>query len=189
MSLTGLEPGDYVEVEHLRAVRGLGGAYVADPFYFQVAGVPLFRSSYVVTAPEGLGLGVDAHGMPAPEVKREAGREVVRSLRTEVPAFVPEPGAVPMQEYLPFVQVGAGAERTAIQRGLGDAALERTKPTEELRALAAEVRPRRARAPRRRRSRAPRTRASRGRSSARAARSATTRARCSRADEGAGSSS
>ena len=140
VSLTGLEPGDYVEVEHLRAVRGLGGAYVADPFYFQVAGVPLFRSSYVVTAPEGLGLGVDAHGMPAPEVKREAGREVVRSLRTEVPAFVPEPGAVPMQEYLPFVQVGAGAERTAIQRGLGDAALERTKPTEELRALAAEVR-------------------------------------------------
>jgi hypothetical protein len=140
VSLTGLEPGDYVEVEHLRAVRGLGGAYVADPFYFQVGGVPLFRSSYVVTAPEGLGLGVDAHGMPAPEVKREAGRELVRSLRTEVPAFVPEPGAVPMQEYLPFVQVGAGAERAAVQRGLGDAALERTKPTEELRALAAEIR-------------------------------------------------
>jgi hypothetical protein len=188
VSLTGLEPGDYVEVEHLRAVRGLGGAYVADPFYFQVAGVPLFRSSYVVTAPEGLGLGVDAHGMPAPEVKREAGREVVRGLRTEVPAFVPEPDAVPMQEYLPFVQVGAGAERAAVQRGLGDAALERTKPTEELRRSPRRSGPRRGRGPRRPRSRAQRARIART-ILGRAARSATTRARCSRAGEAAGSSS
>ncbi|WP_243338780.1 DUF3857 domain-containing protein, partial [Anaeromyxobacter soli] len=140
VSLAGLEPGDYVEVEHLRAVPGVGGGYVADPFYFQVGGVPLFRSTYVVTAPEGLGLEVDAHGMPAPEVKREGGREVMRALRTEVPAFVPEPEAVPMQEYLPFVQVGAAVDRAAIQRALGDGALERTKPTEELRALARELR-------------------------------------------------
>lgn len=140
VSLAGLEPGDYVEVEHLRAVRGLGGAYVSDPFYFQVAGVPLFHSSYLVVAPEGLGLSVDAHGMPAPEVRREGGREVVRGLRTEVPAFVPEPGAVPPQEYLPFVQVGAGADRADVQRELGDAVLERTRPTEELRAFARALR-------------------------------------------------
>ena len=58
------EPGDYVEVEHLRAARGLAGSYVADPFYFQVAGAAL-RSSYVVSAPEGLGLGVDRTGAGA----------------------------------------------------------------------------------------------------------------------------
>jgi tetratricopeptide (TPR) repeat protein len=140
VSLAGLEPGDYVQVEHVRAVRGPDGGYVADPFFFQIAGTPLFRSSYVVAAPDGLGLAVDAHGMPAPAIARRDGREILRDVRTSVPAFVPEPNAPPMTEYLPFLQAGVGGGREAAQRGLADAAVERTKPTLELRALAREIR-------------------------------------------------
>jgi hypothetical protein len=140
VSLAGLEPGDYVQLEHVRSARGPEGGYVADPFFFQIAGTPLFRSAYVVRAPEGLGLAVDAHGMPAPEVAREGGAEVLRDVRTGVTAFVPEPNAVPPTEYLPFLQVGTGGGLEIAQRGIADAAVERTKPTEELRALARHVR-------------------------------------------------
>ncbi|HVI96669.1 MAG TPA: hypothetical protein VM753_21795, partial [Anaeromyxobacter sp.] len=140
VSLAGLEPGDFVDVEYLRAVRGPDGSFVADPFFFRVAGTPLFRSSYVVAAPAGTGLRVDARNMPAPAVAREGGRDVVRGLRTEVPALVPEPNAVPMSEYLPFLRVGVGGGRDVAFLSVADAAIERTRPTEEIRALAREIR-------------------------------------------------
>ena len=75
VSLTGLAVGDYVDVEWLRTVRGLHPSlgHAADPFYFQVPATPLFRSTYVVRAPAGLGLEVDAHGMKAPPVARRGG--------------------------------------------------------------------------------------------------------------------
>jgi hypothetical protein len=146
VSLAGLEPGDYVELDWVRAVRGRGhgGArgdgLAADPFYFQVSGTPLFRSVYAVLAPRGGGLVADAHHMDAPEIRVEGDREVVRAERTRVPALVAEPGAPGGQEYLPFVQVGVGGGREAMQRALADGVAERVRPTEEIRAYAARVR-------------------------------------------------
>jgi hypothetical protein len=146
VSLAGLEPGDYVELEWLRAVRGggHGGArvdgFAADPFYFQVSGTPLFRSVYAVVAPRGAGLVADAHHMDAPEVRVEQDREVIRAERTRVPAFVPEPGGPGGQEFLPFLHVGVGGGREALQRAFGDALAERTRPTEEVRAYAERIR-------------------------------------------------
>jgi hypothetical protein len=141
-SLSGLEPGDFVELEFLRSSRGhharLGVA--ADPFYFETPGASMFRSTYLVRAPRGLGLEVDAHGMPAPPVAQEGPFEVVRAERIRVPPLVPEPAAPPAPELLPFLQVGAGEGRPAVQLALADAAADRTAPTAELRALAAEVR-------------------------------------------------
>jgi hypothetical protein len=142
VSLAGLEPGDYVQVEYVRAVRGPPAAagYAADPFFFQIPGARLFRSVYAVRAPAGLGLLADAHGMPAPAVEREGGHEIVRAERRDVPAFVPEPNAPGGPEYLPFLSVGTGGGREALQRGAANALVERTRPSEELRAFAREVR-------------------------------------------------
>jgi hypothetical protein len=142
VSLTALSVGDYVEVEWLRPARALHAAlgHAADPFFFQVPGTPLFRSSYVVRAPAGLGLEVDAHGMPAPPVVREGDRQVVRAERRDVPALVPEPEAPAGPEILPFLSIGTGGGRTALQRALADGLPERTRSTEELRAFARQVR-------------------------------------------------
>jgi hypothetical protein len=145
ISLAGLEPGDYVRFEFVRAIgSGHGaagpGGFAADPFYFQVAGTPLFRSVYSVSAPRGAGLAVDAHNMEAPDVRIEGDREVVRALRARVPAVVPEPGAPGLQEVLPFLQVGIGGGREAFQLALGDAVLESSRPTEEIRTYARSIR-------------------------------------------------
>ncbi len=140
VSLAGLEPGDFVEVEYVRGTRGDGAGFAADPFFFRVVGTRLFRSSYVVAAPAGLGLAVDAHGMEAPAPAREGDLDVVRAVALDVPAHVPEPGSPPSTEFLPFLHVGVGGGRDALHRLLADAAAGRARPTEELRALAAEVR-------------------------------------------------
>jgi Tfp pilus assembly protein PilF len=140
ISLPGLEPGDYVEWEFLRSHAGRGAAipgFTADPFYFQLPGSPMWRSSYVVAAPKGAGLEADAHHMAAPPVKTEGGREVVRALATEVPALLEEPDAPPEAEYMPHLVVGTGAGREAMHLAVADTLLPRTRPTREVTALAA----------------------------------------------------
>jgi tetratricopeptide (TPR) repeat protein len=140
ISLAGLEPGDYVRVEWLRGVRGDGGGVAADPFYFRVDGSRLFRSTYVVVAPEGVDVAVDAHGLAEPVPAREGGRLVTRAAAHDVPAHVPEPGQPSATEIFPWVQVGLGADREAVHADLADAAAGRTRSTVELRAFAARVR-------------------------------------------------
>ncbi len=141
-SLPGLEPGDCVEYEYLHASAPRGPAvpgFSADPFFFRVEGSPMFRSSYVVAAPAGIGLQVDAHHMESPQIKMEGDREVLRVVRTEVPALVDEPSDPGGQEYLPFLQVGTGAGGEALQSALGDAFVERTRPTVEVATLARSI--------------------------------------------------
>ena len=140
ISLPGLEPGDYVEWEFLRSHPRRGAAipgFTADAFYFQLPGSPMWRSSYVVAAPKGAGLEVDAHHMDAPKVKVEGGHEVVRALATGVPALLDEPDAPPEAEYMPHVVVGTGAGREAMHLAIADALVSRTRPTREVAALAA----------------------------------------------------
>ncbi|MFO0584855.1 MAG: DUF3857 domain-containing protein [Anaeromyxobacter sp.] len=140
VSLAGLEPGDFVETEWLKAERGTAAGYAADPFFFQVAGTRLARSVYAVAAPAGLGLAVDAHGMPAPSIERVGGRDVLRAEARDVPAFQLEPGATASTEYLPFLQAGVGAGRDALMLGLAEAMSDNARSTVELAAFAREVR-------------------------------------------------
>jgi hypothetical protein len=105
-----------------------------------VQGSRLFLSTYVVAAPAGLGLELDAHGMEAPAVRREGDLEVVRAVAHDVPAQIPEPGSPPTTELLPFLHVGVGGGREELHRFVAEAAAGRARPTEELRALAGEVR-------------------------------------------------
>lgn len=141
LSLAGLEPGDLAEWIWVRSVPARGPSapgFTADAFFFR-ADEPLWRSVYTAAAPRGLGLEVDAHHLPAPPVSAEGGREVVRVLRQDVPAAIPEPGAPSEPEHLPFVQVGAGAGREALARALADGLLEPCRPSLEVRRLAAEI--------------------------------------------------
>jgi len=148
VSLAGLEPGDFLEVEWVRAERGREDGHDPSAFYFQVPGSRLFRSSYAVAAPEGLGLAVEGHRMDPPPVAREpspageggAAREVVRAVRTDVPAAVPEPNGPAMGEVLPYLLVGTGDGRERLQRALSESAADAARPTEELRAYARAIR-------------------------------------------------
>ncbi|MFL5301989.1 MAG: hypothetical protein ACJ79R_16760, partial [Anaeromyxobacteraceae bacterium] len=138
LSLPGLEPGDFAEWEFVRAVPSRGPAvpgFSADPFYFR-ADTPLWRSSYVVSAPRGTGLAVDARRLPPPPVQGEGDRDVVRVLAEKVPAVAAEPHAPPESEFLPSVQVGAGAGDVALARAFGDALADAFRPSLEVRALA-----------------------------------------------------
>jgi len=141
LSLTGLEPGDFAEWIWLSSTGGRGSAvpgYTADAFYFR-ADMPLWRSTYLARAPSALGLEVDAHHMPAPEVREEGGYATVRVLRERVPPLFPEPEAPGEAELVPFVQVGAGAREEALALAMSDALQETYRPSREVLALAAEL--------------------------------------------------
>ncbi len=141
LSLTGLEPGDFAEWEWLRAVPARGPelpGFSGEAFYLR-GDSPLWRSRYVVTAPLGTGLEVDAHRMPPPERRVEGGREVIRVQREAVPPLLPEPHAPQEQELVPFLQVGAGAGRDALARSFADRMLEAFRPDGEVLSFAREI--------------------------------------------------
>jgi predicted Zn-dependent protease len=144
-SLAALEPGDLFELEYLRSERAprpvppLG----TSPFYLAEAGERVFASSYVVSAPRGLGLQADSHRLDPPaQVVVEGDREVLRVGLREVEALRLEPLSPPPQELLPFVEAGVadGSEPVQARRASELAGLLRS--TVELRAVAAEVRAR-----------------------------------------------
>ncbi len=140
ISLAGLEPGDYVHVEFVRGLQGDGSGLDARPFYFRAEGTRLFRSTYVVAAPAGLGVEIDAHGIEKPAVGRRGGRDVARMEAKDVPAWVPEPGGPSATEVLPYANAGVGGGREALQTSLAEAFAGRTRSTEEIRAFARDVR-------------------------------------------------
>jgi tetratricopeptide (TPR) repeat protein len=142
VSLPGVQVGDFVEYEYLLAhpARGPGQpGFTASPFYFQVARQPNNWSTYVVLAPKGSGMRVDAHhlGKVAP-VRVEGEHEVFFHEEKGVPPSIPEPGGPPTgTEWLPFVSVGAGQEGTdGIIRSYADAFLERGLITHEVETFA-----------------------------------------------------
>jgi hypothetical protein len=141
VSLPGLEPGDAAEWAWLRGVASRGPAlpgFAADAFFFR-GDLPMWRSAYAVAAPRGTGLAVDARHLPAPAVEIRGDREVVRVARERVPAMLPEPGGPSESEYLPMVQVGAGAGGEALPLALADALAEVARPSLEVSRLAREI--------------------------------------------------
>lgn len=130
MSLPGVQVGDLVEYEYLLAHPTRGPAqpgFTASAFYFQVARQPNSRSSYVVIAPKGSGMEVDAHNVKAPKPQLEGELEVLRHEERRVPPYIPEPlGPPSANEWLPFVSVGAGQRgNDGVVLSYADAFLER----------------------------------------------------------------
>lgn len=141
MSLPGVQVGDMVEYEYLLAHPTRGPAqpgFTASAFYFQVARQPNARSSYVVIAPKGSGLTVDAHNVKAPKPQVEGDYEVLRHEERRVPPYIPEPGGPPSaNEWLPFVSVGTGQRgNDGVVRAYADAFLDKGLITHEVEAFA-----------------------------------------------------
>jgi len=116
ISLPNLDVGDYVELEFLQATSPRGDGmpgWSASPFYFRSEGTPLLESVYVVRAPKGVE--VDAHnGAPQAEILEDGDVVTLRMTSRDNTAFVPEPGSVRGDEFLPWVQVGTGADEASV---------------------------------------------------------------------------
>lgn len=143
-SLPGVQVGDLVEYEYLLAhpTRGPGQpGFTASAFYFQVARQPNARSSYVVIAPKGSGMEVDAHNVQSLKPKVEGDVEVLRHEERRVPPYIPEPlGPPSANEWLPFVSVGAGQHgNEGVVFAYADAFLEKGLITWEVEAFAREA--------------------------------------------------
>lgn len=141
MSLPGVQVGDLVEYEYLLAhpTRGPGQpGFTAGAFYFQVARQPNARSSYVVIAPKGAGMEVDAHNVKSIKPQVEGEFEVLRHEERRVPPYIPEPMGPPSaNEWLPFVSVGAGQKgNEGVVQSYADAFLEKGLITWEVEAFA-----------------------------------------------------
>lgn len=144
MSLPGVQVGDLVEYEYLLAHPSRGPAqpgFTASAFYFQVAKQPNARSSYVVIAPKGSGMEVDAHNVKAPRPQLEGELEVLRHEERRVPPYIPEPlGPPSANEWLPFVSVGSGQRgNEGVVHAYADAFLEKGLITWEVEAFAREA--------------------------------------------------
>lgn len=142
MSLPGVQVGDLVEYEYLLAHPPRGPAqpgFTASAFYFQIARQPNARSTYVVVAPKGAGLTVDAHNLAAvPKPVVEGEYEVFRHEERRVPPYIPEPQGPPSaNEWLPFVSVGAGQRgNEGVVVSYADSFLEKGRLTHEVEAFA-----------------------------------------------------
>lgn len=141
MSLPGVQVGDMVEYEYLLAHPTRGPAqpgFTASAFYFQVARQPNARSAYVVIAPKGSNLTVDAHNVKAPKPQVEGDYEVLRHEERRVPPYIPEPGGPPSaNEWLPFVSVGTGQRgNDGVLRAYADAFLDKGLITHEVEVFA-----------------------------------------------------
>lgn len=141
-SLSNLEPGDFFELEYLRANRPprpvppVGAA----PFYLAELGERIFFSSYVASAPRGFGLEAEARRLDVSAgLAVGSDRELVRVERRDVPRLQPEPHSPPAQELLPFIQVGVGDGVEPVQLQRANAVASLLRSTVELRALAAQL--------------------------------------------------
>ncbi len=144
-SLTNLEPGDFFELEYLRANRAPRPVPPASaaPFYLAELGERVFASSYAASAPRGFGLEAAARGLDVPvAVAAEGDRERVRVERHDVARVQPEPHSPPAGELLPFVQVGVGDGAEPVQLRKANAVAGLLRPTVELRALADQLKAR-----------------------------------------------
>lgn len=126
-SLPALQVGDFVEIDYLHGRPGDGGA-ATRRWYFQAPGSAVFHSLYSVAHPVGVDAAVDVHGAVPPVTEwTEDGYRVRRWEQQRAPMVVPEAHAPPIDEQVPFVQVGFGESwrryRDLLRCALQEAAL------------------------------------------------------------------
>lgn len=139
ISMPSLDPGDFVEVEWVRALSARPASlpgWQGGMFFFRAAGLPFFESVYEVRAPKSKGLEVQASGTSVLPVEELSG-DIVRfkhSVRTS-PPFIREPQSVGDTELLPWVEVGAGAGELDVVKQFAEWALLSTRTSGEVRRL------------------------------------------------------
>ncbi|HUT99862.1 MAG TPA: hypothetical protein VM425_00320 [Myxococcota bacterium] len=133
ISLKQLQIGDFVEIEALSGSPSTGpvdgsGSWLGKRWYFRAPATSVFRSLYSVALPRGAKLEIDAHGKtPAPAVRDQGDFEIAVFREHDLPLIAPEPDAVPLDEYAPFIQLGFGTNwsdlRDILRIGLDKACL------------------------------------------------------------------
>ncbi|MBS2025226.1 MAG: hypothetical protein JST92_22730, partial [Deltaproteobacteria bacterium] len=138
VSLPGLEAGDSIEIDWLRAwpARGsdLRGVSMSG-FYFLDDETPMLESTYEVRGPSTLPLEVDAHHLDAPPPKIDAEGFHWRYSARDVAPRAPEPNQPTDTEITPWVQVGWGAGQAQLAVQLADWSLLRARPSATVDAL------------------------------------------------------
>jgi tetratricopeptide (TPR) repeat protein len=127
VSLPDLEVGDFVEIEYVDSERPLASqpGTRMQTFHFASFDVPIVLSEYLVVAPRSLELTIDRRGNAPREQRSLRGNlSELRFTARDQGRVVREPRSVAFAEYLPSVQVAAGASWERVR----DAIAERVLP-------------------------------------------------------------
>ena len=130
-SLPGLEPGDAIEIDYLRAIAPRGPelpGLTLGAFLFHDDETPMAESTYDLRAAPGVKVELDVQNLQIkPPESRPDGTRFSHTARAVVPE-PPEPSQTSDTESAPWVQVGFGAGQRELVRSLADWALLRARP-------------------------------------------------------------
>lgn len=144
ISMPGVEVGDFVEQAYLTsepAPAAIAPGFISARFYFQGPDDRFFHSTFEVRAPADIPLIVDAHLIDPEEIGRRTvdGEQRLKVARDDVPPFVREPNGPPLDELLPWLQVGWRVDETRFLAGWADRLLLFAWQTPEIASLADEL--------------------------------------------------
>ncbi len=125
LSMPGVEIGDFVEVAYLTSEAppaALAPGFVTPRFYFRGPEDRFFHSTFEVRAPLDMPLIVDTHLIADDEIERghADGIQRLKVARDDVPPLVREPNGPPLDELLPWMQIGFAVDRTGFLLGWAD---------------------------------------------------------------------
>ena len=130
-SLPGLEPGDAIEVDYLRAFAPRGPelpGLTLGAFFFHDDETPMAESTYDLRAAKGVKLELDVQNLTAaPPQTGPDGTRFSHTARAVI-ALPLEPSQTSDTESAPWVQAGFGAGQKELMRSLADWALLRARP-------------------------------------------------------------
>lgn len=137
LSLPGLTEGDYVETEYLRGHEPppeFPGGVWPWRFYFQGHRQAFHRSELVVVAPLDRELDLSWRGEPiAVEESRSDGLRISRWVARRRNTLPREPGGPHGDEIIPSLHVSSGASWEMLRQTLGEALVDRSRISAELR--------------------------------------------------------
>lgn len=140
ISFPELQVGDEIELSYLTWTPpdpGLAGAWLGQPFYFQLADVPTWKASYVMLLQKGVTGRFAASELLAPPSRVRVGEfEGWRWDHKGSPAATLEPLSTSPFDVLPRVQVWSGIDWAGVIRLAREELLRLVAPSRELEALA-----------------------------------------------------
>jgi tetratricopeptide (TPR) repeat protein len=138
-SIPGLEPGDAIETDYLRAYSARGPELPGislGAFFFADDTTPMLESTYEARAPRTLPLEVDARHLPPQKIDKSVDGQRYSHSETRIPSVRQEPNQPSEEEIAPWVQLGYGARPDGVARSIADWLLLRARPTIATDALA-----------------------------------------------------
>ena len=143
VTMSHLQPGDYIETETITTLRGdgQGGQMFEGPrWFFREEKLAYWRGELITIVPKNRRLDVETGGpVPKPEVSAHGGLVVYRWRVDHSPALPEEPGSAPVQEFLPNVRIGWGVDLSSTVARMVDATADETPRDPRLVKLASAI--------------------------------------------------